>query len=34
MSQGDWSALLTVLAIPAGGVIAALVLWLILRERD
>lgn len=34
MSQGDWSALLTLLAIPAGGVIAALVLWLILRERD
>lgn len=34
MSQGDWSALLTVLAIPAGGVIAALVLWLIFRERD
>jgi hypothetical protein len=34
MSQGDLSALLTVLAIPAGGLIAAVILWLVLRERD
>jgi len=34
MSDGDLSALFTLLAIPVGGAIAALVLWLILRERD
>ncbi len=35
MSEGDWSALLTLLAIPAGGLIAWLILWaLLFRGRD
>jgi hypothetical protein len=33
MSDGDLSALLTLLAIPAGGLIAAAILWLLFRER-
>jgi hypothetical protein len=34
MSDGDLSALLTVLAVPVGGVIAALILRLMFRDRD
>lgn len=35
MSDGDLSALLTVLAVPAGGAIAWLILWLFLfRDRS
>lgn len=34
MAEGDLSALLTLLAIPAGGLIAGLILWaVLLRDR-
>lgn len=33
MSEGDLSALLTLLAIPAGGAISAVILWAVLRRR-
>lgn len=33
MSDGDLSALLTLLSIPVGGLIAGAVLWLLLRKR-
>jgi len=34
MSEGDLSAILTLLAIPVGGLIAWVILWwLLLRER-
>lgn len=33
MSEGDISALLTLLAVPAGGVIAAVILWAVF-ERE
>jgi hypothetical protein len=33
LSAGDLSALLTLLAVPVGGAIAALILWLMFRER-
>jgi hypothetical protein len=34
MSDGDLSAVLTLLAIPTGGLIALAILWLLLRDRD
>ena len=34
MSDGDLSALLTVLAVPVGGAIAAVILWAVLRRRN
>ena len=32
MNDGDLSALLTLLAVPAGGIIAAIILWAVLRR--
>lgn len=34
MSDGDLSAILTLLAVPVGGLIAGAILWLLLRDRD
>jgi hypothetical protein len=34
MSDGDLSAILTLLAVPVGGVISLALLWLLFRERD
>jgi hypothetical protein len=33
MSKDNFSALLTLLAVPAGGAIAAVILWAVLRRR-
>ena len=34
MSDGDLSAIFTLLAVPAGGLIAGAILWLLLLDRD
>ncbi len=34
MSTGDLSALLTVLAVPVGGIIAALILHFLFKDGD